>query len=184
MEIHSNPISKFSHRELELISRCKEYVVDSKMMSKYDIYHMAVVICKLIDVVDAMRKDLNFEVEESPSLALFNTLGEMMEEEGVDLSSINSEIGVVEAIAAAQGRDVIFSCPDGMYRNKDREVIYKKADSLHGTAYWGCVPYTFKSVKEFIDWIGEPAEVPDGATDVVHTFFVDGVDADGTDAKP
>lgn len=64
----------------------------------------------------------------------------------------------VEDIAKAQGRDVIYICPDRTMRNSVGDVIGEKAE--HGVIgippdYRACLPVTFTTDESFNDWLKE-----------------------------
>ena len=51
---------------------------------------------------------------------------------------------VVERIAAGQGRDVAYICPDGTVRDKDRKQIIRNKEHI---------PYSFRVQEEFEQWL-------------------------------
>ena len=55
---------------------------------------------------------------------------------------------VVERIAAGQGREVAYICPDGTVRDGDRKQITRTKEHI---------PYSFRVQEEFEQWLSAPS---------------------------
>ena len=58
---------------------------------------------------------------------------------------------VVERIARGQGRQVAYICPDGTTRDAQRQEITRTNDHI---------PYSFRVVEEFEEWLSAPSTAP------------------------
>ncbi len=169
----SNKDGIFSEREIGLTKNCRVYSAnDPTDLPGHD---LMIIIAKMADMLDIMSQMLDeFDVRlvagtisrkydrksgPDPGKVLFDQLKKMAEMSNFIRRDPITPKQTVENIAKAQGRDVIYICPDETIRSKNGDIIGGKSDHRGGgiisREFRGCLPVTFTNDEVFNEWLSE-----------------------------
>lgn len=166
---NKDPMGVFSDREIGLIQNCRNYALGNPFGLPG--HNILIVVSKLVDILDVLIPIVPDEYREyvtktmiskyfnednaDPSQTLFEQIRDMTQARNFIRRDMVRPLRTAEQIAESQGRDITYICPDGTYRNHLGEIIGNKGDSLHGTPYAECIPFSFASEDDFISWLNK-----------------------------
>lgn len=165
----NDPMGIFTDREIRLIGNCRRYALDDPQGLPG--HNILVIVSKLVDILDMLlpvtNEDTLGAIEKvitrryggesgaDPSQSLFEQIRNTSKARNFVRRDMVRPRRTAEQIAKSQGRDVVYICPDGTFRNHLSEIIGKQGESLHGGPYSDCIPFSFGSEDDFIDWLNE-----------------------------
>lgn len=137
------------------------------------IRNLITIATRFVDALDAIAQALDRGMEiriDTPrsrsyrddeiSKDLFKQIDKLVKSQLIINKRTSTHRRTAEGIAEAQGRSVIYICPDNTFRNPNGDVIGNKGDSLHGTPYVECIPFSFASEDDFVSWLNEVINKP------------------------
>lgn len=173
-ELKGGPMGVFSDREIGLIQDCRNYALGDP--SGLPGHNILIIVSKLVDILDVLIPIVSDEYREyvtktmiskyfnednaDPSQTLFEQIKDMTQARNFIRRDMVSSRRTAEQIAKSQDRGMIYICPDDTYRNPNGDIIGNRGDSLYGTPYAKCIPFSFASEDDFISWLNEVIAVP------------------------
>lgn len=165
----SNDEGIFSEREIDLIKNCRVYSTNDP--AGLPGHNLMVIVAKMADTLDIMAqmpgsvdaelvadvisRKYGRDAGHDPSKVLFGQIKKMAEASNFVRRDLISPRRTVESIAEAQGRDVIYACPDGTIRSNDGSVVGDQSGNLISEGFRGCLLVTFTNDEVFNEWLKE-----------------------------
>lgn len=176
-KLKGGPMGIFTEREMDLIHNSRGYAQNNP--AGLPGHNLMIIIAKLVDITDVMILSLSDEgvevvtkraarirgrfahsndPDKNPNQSLFEQIDLLVGGRNMHIVNMVSPRRTAKQIAKSQNRSIIYICPDDTYRNPNGDIIGKKGDSLHGTPYAECIPFSFASLNDFGDWLDSVIE--------------------------